>query len=558
MNPGYSSDDELPIPQDYEAERSIIATVAGSVFAYVDTLTSLAPGAFLAPQHRAIWTALQRLHVAGQEISPITLKIALDEQGELGKVGGFDGLVSVLSADEVGRPAILADRIRTMALRRELMKAAAEAMRLAADPSVSIPDALSGLNQAVYGAGDGLMKSRPPLSLVDTSDWAVEEPPPIRYLLAGLLPLGVPCILAGESNTGKGFIGIQMSMGTAVGRGIFGLKGPDSPMRVLFVEMEDDADELHRRYRRCLDLFRQEPDWTQADEDLLRKNWRPAVPDWTSTESKTLAGMKDFLLREAAELCKDGTDLGLIVLDTFAALSEGEENKAEVQREFWAACFTLSSVSGATPLIVHHVRKPPNVQGKGLGMSERLSFSRLRGSSAIVGGARGIIQVEALTVAEAAKAGLDEERARAGNWVVLALTKLNGGPKGAWIALEQREFGDLGAGFFAPMANGDRICAQLKSKGAVADLSRLENILLDLGEGMDRDRLAEKHWPGDPKAKTKLRNSLADMIRRNRWLQKDRESLTAEGFKRFQELRRQNEDPAIGPEGGGEQWRESA
>jgi hypothetical protein len=384
--------------------------------------------------------------------------------------------------------------------------------------------------------------------LVAPTTWATEEPPPLLYLLEGLLPLGAPAILAAKSNAGKSLLAMQLSFAVATGRSLFGRKGPEQPLKVLFVELEDDPGEVQRRFRRCLDLAREDPTWTAQDQATLEANWRFVEPDRTSAAPKALAVILPYLLAHAEQLAKEGARVGLIVLDTFAALSDGEENKAEVHQAFWSACYTLAAATGGTPLVVHHVRKlgTATTGNRGPAMTERLNFDALRGSSAIVAGARAIIQVEPLAPDEARRVNLDEERAAAGNYLVLALTKNAGGPKGAWIALEQREASENGAGFFTPLPGGERVCAGLRSKGAVAALNLSEALLLSIADGChDREELAKRHWPEKTteKAERALKAQLSHFKSREKWLQQGRGfALTAQGFMKAQELRRNRGD----------------
>lgn len=381
-----------------------------------------------------------------------------------------------------------------------------------------------------------------PLEVLDPSTFMACEPPPIRWLLEGLLPWGVPAILAAKSNAGKSLLAMQVSMAVAVGRGVFGLQGSGVPLNVLVLGMEDDRSELQRRFRRCLDLFREEKDWGPKEEATLLENWRAVVPIWASSAPKTLTGLREILLRHASALCLNGRQMGLIVLDTFASLSEGEENRAEVQQAFWANCHTLADETGCTPLVIHHVRKLTGTGGRGPSMPERLSFENLRGSSAIVAGARGILQAEPLSVAEAGRLQLDEDRAIAGNYLILALTKLNGGPKGSWMALEQRQSGDPGAGFFIPIPDGEKVCAALQSKAAVAKMTLAEEVLLSIAGGqLDRDELARRHWPGESvtKATSRLKNMLQDLRRKYHWLQAGKMELTLSGFTKAQALQKE-------------------
>lgn len=402
------------------------------------------------------------------------------------------------------------------------------------------PDEMAGPGRRSDSPG-GVLSQASPLLVLDPSELMNCPIPENRWLLQELLPWGSPAILAGKSNVGKGMIAMQLSLAVATGRGLFGFPGTGQPKNVLMLGMEDDRNELHRRFLRCLDLLREEEDWGEADERLLRENWRAVVPVWTSSVQKTLTGLRDYLVAEATRLCRNGKPMGLIVLDTFAALSEGEENRAEVQQAFWTHCHTLAETTGATPLVVHHVRKALGAGGRPPSMGERLSFDNLRGSSAIVAGARAILQAEALTVQEAGRLGLDEDRALAGNYLVMALTKFNAGPKGAWVALDQRQAGEKGAGFFVPMANGTTVCVALKGRAALARLSLAEEVLRSIAEGCaDREELARRHWASDTpeKAASKLKNMLQDLRRKYHWLQPGAMRLTIQGFEKAQMLRR--------------------
>ena len=366
-----------------------------------------------------------------------------------------------------------------------------------------------------------------PIEMLDPTNWLTFDPPPIRWLLRGLLPHKVPAILAGKSNCGKSLTAMQMSMAVATGQPLFGLETDGVARKVLYLSMEDDADEMHRRFRRCLDLLRMSMLWNKTLESRLLANWRAVVPVWASKDLKTLTALTGHLQDFSAQLCATDEKLGLIVLDTFASLADGEENAAEVQQSFWAACHQLVEATGGTTLVIHHVRK--NTAQKPPAMLDRLNFENLRGSSAIVGGARAILQMEPITPSEARKLDLDEDRAIAGNYVALALTKLNGGPKGAWMALEQRFSSDVGAGFFDLMVNSDHICAALRSKAAALDLSQAEAILLGLADKVSREEMAKKHWPEDKDQARKLTKAISGLRTKQRWLEKGSDAPTMKG-----------------------------
>jgi replicative DNA helicase len=70
---------------------------------------------------------------AGHEINTLTLNNELERQGELARVGGFAGLVEILSAEEVGRPARLTEILTEKLRRRNIIRIGAQLVREAAE-----------------------------------------------------------------------------------------------------------------------------------------------------------------------------------------------------------------------------------------------------------------------------------------------------------------------------------------------------------------------------------------------------------------------------------------
>jgi RecA-family ATPase len=389
------------------------------------------------------------------------------------------------------------------------------------------------------GTDPGVEAPAEPLRILDTSEWGIRTPPPLVMLIDGLVPQGQPGILGGRSNAGKSLEAIQMGQALALGCGLFGRQGPGSPRFSLYVSMEDGEEELERRWSRGLAITAEDhTEWSREQVQQVGRNFLPLVPDWGAPCAKTLSYLVETIERVFKERRPTDVLPGLILLDTLAALAEGEENKAEVQQNFWAACHRLTASTGATVMALHHSKKPMGT--KPPPMSERMSFDFIRGSSAIVAGARFVLQMEPLTREEAEKLGLDGDRAAAGNFPVLALSKQVSGPKGDWILLEQRQAHEVGGGFFTPHRDSERLVAQIKSKGAAKKLNLLEAILVDVHRGIhDRRELARRNYPDLPpeEAEAKLTQALKDMRRKTRgWIQAGGMDLTAAGFLKAQAL----------------------
>ena len=137
--------DWLPerLPEDIEAERALLATccAAGAELAATEIVFTLTDEDFVHPAHRAVFKALKALVEGQVEVNSLTLKDALDQAGDLSRVGGYTGLVELLSAEEVGRPQVLGDLLVRKRKLRQLIRLGAQLVRQAADEEAP-PDTL--------------------------------------------------------------------------------------------------------------------------------------------------------------------------------------------------------------------------------------------------------------------------------------------------------------------------------------------------------------------------------------------------------------------------------
>lgn len=380
-----------------------------------------------------------------------------------------------------------------------------------------------------------------PLLKFDTQAWGIRKPKEIAWLIQNQLALGETGILAGPPNCGKGLLSMQYALNVALGNGLFGWKGSSSSYSVIIVQMEDSQEEMERRFVRCLDELRQEPRWREKHEEALRRNLTIFGPDWSAEGSKDLTSLVPSILKEAEAHNVRGVPVGLIIIDTFTAVSEGDENSVEAQRKVWPSAYALRDKTGANVMLVHHVRKSASGD-KGMPVLDRLSPDSLRGSTAIVGGARCILQMEPLKVHEAVKLDLDADKARRGGYAVLAMTKVVSGPKGAWVLLEQQN-----TGFWARHSKSDELCAQLQSKVAAEELGLDEAILLSIyGGSKDRKELREKHWPNESAERQAvlLKAAMNRLRNRHGWVQRGASfDLTAPGVAKARALEAQGNQP---------------
>lgn len=358
-----------------------------------------------------------------------------------------------------------------------------------------------------------------PWIIGDVAKMLREDPPPVQWLVEGLIPAGAPGLFAARAGAGKSMTALLIALGLASGRGVLGRKvSPEAARGVLYVGMEDDEPEFWRRLRNGLDLMREDPQWTPRDEAQLEARLVPIFPRREVCGDFRLEGQWRNL-RDLAGAIPGGC--GLIILDTFARLSGGDENSAKETRPFLEAQNGLAHATGAAVMAIHHVGKG-NDTPSDKALWQRLHPEALRGSSAIEGAARFIITMAALSPAEVERSGLEMEQAHKGGYVALSLAKMSQGEKGATLLLERRPAGAVGAGFLCPHPESERILAGLQGGGAVLKLNLRDKVLLAIAEAgglgdLDQAAAAAIIWTDIKNPLSQWRKHLSE-IRNRGWL----------------------------------------
>jgi hypothetical protein len=148
-----------------------------------------------------------------------------------------------------------------------------------------------------------------------------------------------------------------------------------------------------------------------------------------------LDGIREYV----ATMVETGTNPALVVLDTLASLTPGDENTVESTRPLWGFANAITKATGAAVLIIYHFGKPVLKPG-----SARSLLHAIRGSSAHVGSARFILALSLKKKGQARESG-DEDgvwtpfggQAARGDVLELGLIKNNDGPEGYSMLLER-------------------------------------------------------------------------------------------------------------------------
>ena len=146
-------------PEDPESERALLATLcapgADKAASYFAPMLEAAD--FVVPAHRALLVALRDVVEARQEVTPFSLKAALESHKDLDRLGGFAGLVELLNAEEVGKPGVLVNLLRAKRKLRDLIRLGSHLVQEATeetDPDSIVESACSTLAQMAQCQGE--------------------------------------------------------------------------------------------------------------------------------------------------------------------------------------------------------------------------------------------------------------------------------------------------------------------------------------------------------------------------------------------------------------------
>jgi hypothetical protein len=371
------------------------------------------------------------------------------------------------------------------------------------------------------------------------TDFKGKPVPPPEYDWEPYFPKVPFGLLASHPGHGKSILSLQVAVAKAVGLPLFGHPtGQAGGVGVL--ALEDDKNVVHRRLQAIVTSYGDA--WSPAHERRLEANFRlmvrarrPIEDLATGTKNLHLAG----LAHDLGQVMKTTQDApALLFLDTLNAVNEGDENSAAEARPLIDTLYGLHDALGCSPWALHHLRKA-GVGRQAPQLMDRMDPELPRGTGAFVGSSRATVQFGWILPAEAGKANLDPTNSHR-RYAILGLTKVNDGPLSPWLLLEHSE----NAGLWVPTPHGDQALAALRGGKAVEELTKAEELLVDIHAGLDRPALAAKHYPGDPKAGEKLKGAIQDLRRRRNWIQKGALELTVQGFDKVRELGRQAPDDA--------------
>ena len=214
------------------------------------------------------------------------------------------------------------------------------------------------------------------LKIKPASHFFSTPPPPIKWLVRGMMESKNVVMLAGAPKTAKSWFALEMAICVASGSNMCGdplLQGSDTRNAVLCFMLEDSEHSVYSRVK-SMALGKGITDVGGLDM-YFRFGGGIDLSD-TQTAHQL-----------AADIAANIPNLALITFDPFRNLHSGDENNSAEIIQIMENLRHIRTVTGASILIVHHTRKPSSSDQKN---PMNAGFT-VRGSGAIFGAVDGLI-----------------------------------------------------------------------------------------------------------------------------------------------------------------------
>lgn len=212
------------------------------------------------------------------------------------------------------------------------------------------------------------------LGITPASTFMANPPPPMQWLVDGLVPDNSFIVLGGAPKTCKSWMALDIGISLALREPCFSRSDftVQCQRSVLFIMLEDAATNIYGRVRAIGKSKGVDVDALQRAPLYFRFSKELDLGD--ATQVRTLAN----------RIAESIPNLGLVIIDPFRNAHGLDENDSNAVRQLTDNIRDLRDITGSSILITHHLRKMTKSDKENPGFA-------LRGSGAIYGAVDGLI-----------------------------------------------------------------------------------------------------------------------------------------------------------------------
>jgi replicative DNA helicase len=143
------------LPHSRQAEEAVLGAILIDSESYFTVAQFLKPDDFYIVRNRWIWEACTRLHERRGPIDYLTVCEALEQQGQLGEVGGPAYIMSLINQTPSSLNAeAYAHLVEENSVRRRMLTAANELARLAYDQKQSVDTIMDEAEKSIFSISE--------------------------------------------------------------------------------------------------------------------------------------------------------------------------------------------------------------------------------------------------------------------------------------------------------------------------------------------------------------------------------------------------------------------
>ena len=195
-------------------------------------------------------------------------------------------------------------------------------------------------------------------TIITAEEASSMDVPDVEWIVEGFLPIGFKAILSGTTGSNKSYASMELGMRVADanedGSSEFLSYKIPRPLKVLYIDVEVGQDEMLRRFQR----LEKSIGFTEKQNFTMISITESFVDAWSTIKDATIQVKPD-----------------LVIIDNLYSSSDKNMSKQQELKPVLKNIDELMTLTGVTPLLIHHFNKATGEMG--------MEIDRMQGASTL-------------------------------------------------------------------------------------------------------------------------------------------------------------------------------